>query len=75
MTSELAEAAFQYALDKGWVRYANVDRPCTLPLQVPFDLNHSTSPEDYDTPLNAGKPFERWYVVYRGISPGIYKSE
>ncbi|SJL18823.1 uncharacterized protein ARMOST_22424 [Armillaria ostoyae] len=75
MTLELAEAAFQYALDKGWVRYANVDRPCTLPSQVLFDPNHSTTPEDYDTPLNVGKPFERWYMVYRGISPGIYKSE
>ncbi|SJK99379.1 uncharacterized protein ARMOST_02675 [Armillaria ostoyae] len=75
MTLELAEAAFQYALDKGWVRYANVDQPCALPSQVPFDPNHSTTPEDYDTPLNAGKPFERWYVVYRGISPGIYKSD
>ncbi|KAK0238771.1 hypothetical protein EDD85DRAFT_950971 [Armillaria nabsnona] len=75
MTPDLAEAAFQYALDKGWVRYANVDWPCAPPSQVLFDLNHSSSPEDYNTPLNAGKLFERWYVVYKGVSPGIYKSE
>ncbi len=51
-----AEAAFQYALDKSWVRYTNSPRPSTLPRQVPFNPNHAMSPEDYDTPLNTGKP-------------------
>ncbi|KAJ7481408.1 hypothetical protein B0H11DRAFT_1915560 [Mycena galericulata] len=64
-----AQAAFQYALQRSWVR--SVDTPVTaipaLPLPAPVI--------DSSNPLNGDETLDdTWYIVYRGITPGVYRS-
>ncbi|KAJ7430876.1 hypothetical protein B0H11DRAFT_2262776 [Mycena galericulata] len=64
-----AQAAFQYALSRGWVRngYSTVTAISTLPTPASDLLG--------DNPLNGLEPHNStWYVVYRGITPGVYRS-
>ncbi len=79
-THETAEAAFQYALSKGWVRCSGSNRsvkhqqPFMAPTSIPFDPVYLTLPDAYTSPLNEGRLMKKWYVVYKGLAPGIYKS-
>ncbi|KAJ7704199.1 hypothetical protein B0H16DRAFT_1482688 [Mycena metata] len=65
-----AQAAFEYANSRGWIRFA--DRPVTSgiarlpqPINIQDTLNALNNDTDFDG---------RWYIVYRGITPGVYRS-
>ncbi|KAJ7454347.1 hypothetical protein B0H11DRAFT_2245003 [Mycena galericulata] len=63
-----AEAAFSYAQARGWTRVANTAVVATIS-QLPV------AGGDPHNPLNGSEELDgRWYVVYRGISPGVYRS-
>ncbi|KAJ7035428.1 hypothetical protein C8F04DRAFT_1258980 [Mycena alexandri] len=73
-----AEAAFNYALERSWVavRGSRPPSPSELPqtaiptLPLPQDLTVSIH-----NPLHGASPSTpKWYIVYTGISPGIYAS-
>ncbi|KAJ7735169.1 hypothetical protein B0H16DRAFT_1731433 [Mycena metata] len=69
-TRHEAEAAYTYAVERSWVHncYATVVAAIpTLPqpVQVADGVN----------PLNGTEEFDgKWYVVYCGITPGVYRS-
>ncbi|KAJ7468413.1 hypothetical protein B0H11DRAFT_2238879 [Mycena galericulata] len=67
-----AEAAFQYALRRGWVRN------CFAPLTAAMPSIPTPNPGfDTDNPLSGKEPCaqkQTWYIVYRGITPGVYRS-
>lgn len=43
---------------------------------APPHLDFLQAPEEaFDSPLNLGQDHGRWYVVYRGIYPGIYRTQ
>ncbi|KAJ7142163.1 hypothetical protein C8R46DRAFT_1233198 [Mycena filopes] len=68
-----AELAFLYAQDRGWTRVIDVNgsfAPTTIARPpLPVASNHSPNP------LHAGSSTEgAWYVVYAGITPGVYAS-
>ncbi|KAJ7441679.1 hypothetical protein B0H11DRAFT_2252003 [Mycena galericulata] len=67
-----AEAAFQYALSHGWVRTCSSPVTAAIP-----SLPTPASTFDIDNPLSGTEPHDQkqvWYVVYRGITPGVYRS-
>ncbi|KAJ7506695.1 hypothetical protein B0H11DRAFT_1903480 [Mycena galericulata] len=74
-TAQEAAAAFRYALTRGWtgerpVPTGTVTRPIpSLPVPV-------LPPVSLHNPLHgdAGCVDGRWYIVYAGIMPGIYRS-
>ncbi|KAJ7152747.1 hypothetical protein C8R43DRAFT_1127201 [Mycena crocata] len=62
-----ARAAFAYAEARQWIRIAGT--PPTVGIDVP-QPNMS-----YHNPLNGNETLDSlWYVVYRGIFPGVYRS-
>ncbi|KAJ7126219.1 hypothetical protein C8R44DRAFT_874591 [Mycena epipterygia] len=65
-----AHAAFAYAQARTWTRCTrDVDVPPTPQLPQPLLSSDSSNP------LNGGESLDdRWYVVYRGITPGVYRS-
>ncbi|KAJ7044910.1 hypothetical protein C8F04DRAFT_1250153 [Mycena alexandri] len=65
-----AEAAYAYALEHSWVRN------CSLPVVAAIPtLPQPVQVSDGVNPLNGAEEFDgRWYVVYRGITPGVYRS-
>ncbi|KAJ7169366.1 hypothetical protein C8R43DRAFT_1121239 [Mycena crocata] len=70
-----AYRAFEYAQARSWVRVVS-NAPVTHPIQA---LPQPQNPEDNDeeNPLNGDEPFDGnslWYIVYRGITPGVYRS-
>ncbi|KAJ7079882.1 hypothetical protein C8R43DRAFT_1143204 [Mycena crocata] len=66
-----AEAAFSYALQRSWVRTAGT--PLTPGIsQLPQPI---TSTADPTNPINGSETCDdKWYVVYHGITPGVYRS-
>ncbi|KAJ7457541.1 hypothetical protein B0H11DRAFT_2243298 [Mycena galericulata] len=64
-----AEAALAYARARGWIRVA-------IPSGIPPPIAHLPLPNtDPRNPLNGNEEInERWYVVYRGVCPGVYRS-
>ncbi|KAJ7679524.1 hypothetical protein DFH06DRAFT_1316423 [Mycena polygramma] len=73
-TEDIAQAAYEYAYERGWTRVitkTRVDLPTTL---GPY-LTHLPTPSAVAdvNPLH-GDSDGRWYVVYKGISPGVYGS-
>ncbi|KAF8997035.1 hypothetical protein BDZ89DRAFT_1052182 [Hymenopellis radicata] len=69
-TWPVAEKAFEYAVQRGWAFHIRGGR------RVPYTLiKPSTAPgHPFQTPLTHGITRTNWYCVYRGLSPGIYRS-
>ncbi|KAJ7076782.1 hypothetical protein C8R43DRAFT_1143620 [Mycena crocata] len=76
-TFELARAAFEYALERGWTRICG-SRP-----SIPTSISATTLSSlpapigllDAPNPLHAGGVLGgKWHIVYSGISPGVYQS-
>jgi hypothetical protein len=69
-TVAAAQAAFEYAVARSWTRTtdAAVSAIPALPQPLPADLGvnplHETEALD-----------DRWYIVYCGILPGVYRSQ
>ncbi|KAJ7024585.1 hypothetical protein C8F04DRAFT_1270125 [Mycena alexandri] len=61
---EAAIAALDYARAKGWTGDSN---------PPPYNAGPPVPSEFEDNPLNQGSS-ERWYVVCRGVAPGVYRS-
>ncbi|KAJ7764953.1 hypothetical protein DFH07DRAFT_770228 [Mycena maculata] len=61
--------AFAYAEERGWVRRTGSPAASAISvLPTPMtdnSRNHLNGPENLD---------DKWYVVYRGINPGVYRS-
>ncbi|KAJ7784198.1 hypothetical protein B0H16DRAFT_1446456 [Mycena metata] len=69
-TRSEAQAAFDYATARGWTRVANHSVASGIP-QLPRPINM----EDTINALNNDTDFDgKWYIVYRGITPGVYRS-
>lgn len=73
-TLQAARAAFEYAENQTWkgVTTANSIAPGTAmaPSQRPIPIAEIPGPIE-TTPLHCGV----WYIVYKGISPGVYQSQ
>ncbi|KAJ7829905.1 hypothetical protein B0H13DRAFT_2372254 [Mycena leptocephala] len=74
-TFALAQAAYEYAHSRGWTRVFVPAVPTTAaPLSGPLPVADWLF--DSPNPLHGGgvRGNGRWYVVYRGITPGVYQS-
>ncbi|KAJ7028875.1 hypothetical protein C8F04DRAFT_1265439 [Mycena alexandri] len=70
-TLEAAESAFAYAVVRSWTRTSDSALSTTL-LPQPIDAQPRNN---IHNPLNHSEALDdRWYVVYRGIFPGVYRS-
>ncbi|KAJ7115517.1 hypothetical protein C8R43DRAFT_1138142 [Mycena crocata] len=71
-----AEAAFAYAQARGWVR--NCNSRGVFPARMsdpPANPTPSLDITDEVNPLHGSEDLDdNWYVVYRGITPGVYHS-
>ncbi|KAJ7836826.1 hypothetical protein B0H13DRAFT_1912885 [Mycena leptocephala] len=66
-----AHAAFQYAQARSWTRIVNAAVVSPIP-SLPQPLGTS---ENAHNPLNGSEVLDdRWFIVYRGIHPGVYRS-
>ncbi|KAJ7808839.1 hypothetical protein B0H13DRAFT_2385583 [Mycena leptocephala] len=63
---QAAQAVLDYARTKGWTADSS---PHTATA-----ANTSASPSLGDNPLNMGKTNKAWYIVCRGVVPGVYRS-
>ncbi|KAJ6544604.1 hypothetical protein DFH09DRAFT_1321807 [Mycena vulgaris] len=64
-----AHAAFAYTQARAWTRMSGVAAPAIPVLPQPHHAFEARNP------LNGAEQFDgRWYVVYRGIRPGVYRS-
>ncbi|KAJ7829915.1 hypothetical protein B0H13DRAFT_1655410, partial [Mycena leptocephala] len=63
---DAATAALEYARSKGWTADSVPPTPNNAPLPLPFSYE--------DNPLNSSSSRDVWYVVCRGIAPGVYRS-
>lgn len=69
-TKAEARAALRYAEERFWLRVWNAPLSASAILPQPF-LNHTEM-----NPLNGDEILDdRWFIVYRGISPGVYRSQ
>ncbi|KAJ7742485.1 hypothetical protein DFH07DRAFT_777720 [Mycena maculata] len=70
-TKQEATAAFLYAQERSWVRVAG-----SPPRAIPALPHPAVSGLHANAnPLNSAKQLDdRWFVVYRGITPGVYRS-
>lgn len=82
ISKSAADAAFEYAQQRGWTRstlqpssgLAGVSPSSTTPqMPVPISLEKMGLSERYDNPIN-NEQTSRWYTVYRGLRPGVYRS-
>ncbi|KAJ7487166.1 hypothetical protein FB451DRAFT_1168548 [Mycena latifolia] len=65
-----AQAAFAYAQARSWIRSSEA----TVSVAIPA-LPRPHGPHDTQNPLNGSEQLDdRWYIVYQGICPGIYRS-
>ncbi|KAJ7240103.1 hypothetical protein C8J57DRAFT_1527833 [Mycena rebaudengoi] len=66
-----ANAAFQYAQDRGWTRSCNSQSPAAAIRVLPIPMIES----DSANPLHGDDVLDnQWFVVYHGITPGVYQS-
>lgn len=66
-----AHAAFDYASARSWVRISYAPAVAAIP-----QLPHPTHSADRTNPLNGNvSGSDRWYIVYHGITPGVYRSQ
>ncbi|KAJ6488277.1 hypothetical protein C8R47DRAFT_1216078 [Mycena vitilis] len=84
ISEPLAQAAFDYAHTRGWTRVCpapgsstRASAPETLrPVSsspIP-DLPTPVGTTEAVNPLHAGQDLDVWYIVYAGITPGVYQS-
>ncbi|KAJ7617993.1 hypothetical protein FB45DRAFT_1034231 [Roridomyces roridus] len=70
-SSTVAAAAFDYALDHGWVSTQATLATVPVPrASVPGPIAVATGPEP--APLSRRAVDDLWYIVYRGVHPGIF---
>jgi hypothetical protein len=68
-----AQAAFSYARSRSWTRAASATSSQTPLLSLPKPISESDEVEV--NPLHDTESLDdTWYVVYSGISPGVYRS-
>ncbi|KAJ7496071.1 hypothetical protein B0H11DRAFT_2227076 [Mycena galericulata] len=76
-TAQEAHAAFEYARTRGWTgRRPSPNGLVTIPISsLPVPVSPSP-PVSSHNPLHgeAGCTDHQWYIVYAGITPGIYRS-
>ncbi|KAJ7601991.1 hypothetical protein DFH06DRAFT_1351807 [Mycena polygramma] len=80
-SKDASDAAFEYARARSWTRVCT-SRHLSSPQVPPPAIPVLPQPADFlDTPnpLHTGSdgpaaPGHRWYVVYRGVCPGVYQS-
>jgi hypothetical protein len=68
-----ANAAFEYARARSWTRVADaaVVGPPIPALPMPLGIN-----DNHQNPLNGSETLDDfWFVVYKGICPGVYRSQ
>ncbi|KAJ7635970.1 hypothetical protein DFH06DRAFT_1336118 [Mycena polygramma] len=78
----LAQAAFDYAEERGWTRVRTVDGAVhandtittTIMREVPTPIGDLEGPNPLHAPTGAGVRGGVWYVVYVGVTPGVYAS-
>ncbi|KAJ7439803.1 hypothetical protein B0H11DRAFT_2253489 [Mycena galericulata] len=69
-TVPAAHAAYAYARARGWTRSSN-----SPPGRTMEALPSPSQPLDQPNPLHDGDVLgDTWYIVYRGIQPGVYHS-
>ncbi|KAJ7469739.1 hypothetical protein B0H11DRAFT_2238184 [Mycena galericulata] len=69
-TVQEARAAFDYALQRSWVRTCHSAVTCAIPA-----LPRPAAELDEENPLNGTETLDdKWFIVYRGIVPGVYRS-
>ncbi|KAJ7666860.1 hypothetical protein DFH06DRAFT_1322838 [Mycena polygramma] len=81
-SDETANAAFAYAEERSWTRVCTRARspPQTIPVSAPIPSLPQPAPfVDVPNPLHTGDngpacSGRRWYVVYAGVTPGVYQS-
>ncbi|KAJ7837459.1 hypothetical protein B0H13DRAFT_2261035 [Mycena leptocephala] len=67
-----ARAAYEYAAARSWVRVADAPVIAAIP-HLPQPQVASSA--NLTNPLNGNEDFNgRWFVVYAGITPGVYRS-
>ncbi|KAJ7165266.1 hypothetical protein C8R46DRAFT_1220401 [Mycena filopes] len=72
-TVNAAQAAYAYAHAMHWTRICGSALPAS-PAPLPT-LPSPTMADNLPNPLHGSEPLdERWYVVYRGVLPGVYSS-
>lgn len=65
---------FACAIEKGFVSRAGAGHPLDPTVPTPQDV-FLTAPESYfDNDINVGITRQRWYNMYQGRVPGIYRS-
>ncbi|KAJ7280548.1 hypothetical protein C8J57DRAFT_1219861 [Mycena rebaudengoi] len=70
-TLERAQAAFKYAKDRGWTRSSDSQSPASTISDLPTPMLALETPN----PLHGEDIMaNKWFVVYRGITPGVYQS-
>ncbi|KAJ7267422.1 hypothetical protein C8J57DRAFT_1510517 [Mycena rebaudengoi] len=70
-TLEQAQAAFKYAEDCGWTRSSDLQSPASAISVLPEPMLALDTPN----PLHGEDIIaNKWFVVYRGITPGVYQS-
>ncbi|KAJ7178676.1 hypothetical protein C8R43DRAFT_942295 [Mycena crocata] len=69
-----AEAAYAYAQARCWTRICT-SRPSSPSQPSLASLPSPSQPSDMPNPLHGDEPLDdTWFVVYRGITPGVYHS-
>ncbi|KAJ7642646.1 hypothetical protein DFH06DRAFT_1137194 [Mycena polygramma] len=67
---EIAEAAYIYAVERSWTRISDSTARAPIP-----SLPHPEDEEARYNPLHVTEALDdKWYIVYRGICPGVYRS-
>ncbi|KAJ6462541.1 hypothetical protein C8R45DRAFT_1220536 [Mycena sanguinolenta] len=67
-----ASAAYAYAQERGWTRLSQTSAAPIPALPQPLD---SGSTDTSINPLHGNETLDdRWFIVYRGITPGVYRS-
>lgn len=77
LTRSKAEIAWNFVLRRGWVRPSSDLESMSTPCN---NQNHDDGSEDEASiiPVSASQALDpdpadnRWYVVYRGLRPGVY---
>jgi hypothetical protein len=68
-----AEAAFAYAQARGWTRVSHAPLSGNPALPRPIE---SAGLANEHNPLHGMETLDdRWFIVYRGIAPGMYRSQ
>ncbi|KAJ6465536.1 hypothetical protein C8R47DRAFT_1079315 [Mycena vitilis] len=69
-TVPAAESAFLYAVERSWTRVSDSSARVPIP-----SLPHPVDEAARDNPLHVSEDLDdRWFIVYRGIWPGVYHS-